>query len=118
MLDRALEHPGSYRETLIEVIRKVGEIVIERQEYVVVYLREMKHLSEADHDRILRMRQEFDHKVAEFVAAARSSPLVDFCFVVRGHRASSPSSSPTGLTDSLTHAAKLIELTKLLIVED
>ena len=36
---------ADHREMLAEVVRKVGQIVIDRQEYVVVYQREMKHLT-------------------------------------------------------------------------
>lgn len=52
---------------LAEVVRKVGKIVIDRQEYVVVYQREMKHLSAADHERILRLRHSFDHQISELI---------------------------------------------------
>ncbi|MBY8335462.1 TetR/AcrR family transcriptional regulator [Alteriqipengyuania sp. NZ-12B] len=57
----------THRALLTEVVRQVGRIVIERQEYVVVYQREMKHLSATDHNRILRMRASFDHQIAELI---------------------------------------------------
>ncbi|MXP10591.1 TetR/AcrR family transcriptional regulator [Pseudoblastomonas halimionae] len=60
------EHQG-YRERLAELVRQVGRIVIDRQEYVVVYQREMKHLSATDHERILRLRHSFDHQIAELI---------------------------------------------------
>lgn len=56
-----------HRALLSEVVRQVGKIVIDRQEYVVVYQREMKHLSAADHERILRLRHSFDHQIAELI---------------------------------------------------
>lgn len=56
-----------HRALLEEVVRQVGRIVIHRQEYVVVYLREMKHLSASDHERILRLRHSFDHQIAELI---------------------------------------------------
>lgn len=59
---------ASHRDLLAEVVRQVGRIVIDRQEYVVVYQREMKHLSAADYERILRMRHSFDHQIAELIA--------------------------------------------------
>ena len=60
------EHEN-HRNLLAEVVRQVGKIVIDRQEYVVVYQREMKHLSAADYQRILRMRHSFDHQIAELI---------------------------------------------------
>lgn len=62
----AVQHP-SHRELLAEVVRNVGQIVINRQEYVVVYQREMKHLSDADAKRILRLRHSFDHQIGELI---------------------------------------------------
>ena len=58
---------ANHRDLLAEVVRQVGKIVIDRQEYVVVYQREMKHLSAADYERILRMRHSFDHQIAELI---------------------------------------------------
>ena len=68
MLERTLadEH-ADHRALLAEVVRQVGRIVIDRQEYVVVYQREMKHLSAKDHERILRLRHSFDHQIAELI---------------------------------------------------
>ncbi len=68
----ALEHAlaaqhSDYRELLAAVVRKVGQIVIDRQEYVVVYQREMKHLSDTDAKRILRLRHSFDHQIGELI---------------------------------------------------
>ena len=68
VLEATLERDhGSHRDLLVEVVRQVGKIVIDRQEYVVVYQREMKHLSAADYERILRMRHSFDHQIAELI---------------------------------------------------
>lgn len=58
---------ANHSHLLAEVVRQVGKIVIDRQEYVVVYQREMKHLSAADYERILRMRHSFDHQIAELI---------------------------------------------------
>ena len=57
----------SHRALLTDVVRQVGRIVIERQEYVVVYQREIKHLSAADNKRILRLRTSFDNQIAELI---------------------------------------------------
>lgn len=62
----AADH-ASHRDLLAQVVAKVGRIVIHRQEYVVVYQREMKHLSSADSDRILRMRASFDHQIGNLI---------------------------------------------------
>lgn len=64
---------ADHRALLAEVVRKVGQIVINRQEYVVVYQREMKHLSAKDHERILRMRHSFDHQIGELISEGVSS---------------------------------------------
>lgn len=68
VLEDVLAHEhGSHRARLAEVVRKVGQIVIDRQEYVVVYQREMKHLSADDYKRILRLRHSFDHQIGEMI---------------------------------------------------
>lgn len=56
-----------YRAKLAAVVAQVGQIVIDRQEYVVVYQREMKHLADEDATRIVRMRKSFDHQIAELI---------------------------------------------------
>lgn len=61
------EEHKNYHFLLEDVVRQVGRIVISRQEYVVVYQREMKHLSAIDHQRILRLRHSFDHQIAELI---------------------------------------------------
>lgn len=68
VLETALagEHKNN-RALLVEVVSQVGQIVIDRQEYIVVYQREIKHLSAVDHQRILRLRHSFDHQVGELI---------------------------------------------------
>lgn len=66
-LDDALAGAGSFRARFIDAIWRVGDIVISRQAYVVVYLREMKKLGESDARRILRRRLKFDQKIANFL---------------------------------------------------
>ena len=56
-----------YRQKLAAAVSQVGQMVIERQEYLVVYQREEKHLSEAEATRLLRMRQSFDHQIADLI---------------------------------------------------
>lgn len=63
-LEKALEIDAPDREKLIELVRGVGHIVITRQEYIVVYQREMKNLGRADSQRILALRHEFDRRIA------------------------------------------------------
>lgn len=58
---------ADHRELLAAVVRKVGQIVIDRQEYVVVYQREMKHLNTAGAERIVRLRHSFDHQIGELI---------------------------------------------------
>ena len=68
----AREH-ADHRTLLAEVVRKVGQIVIDRQEYVVVYQREMKHLSAKDYQRTLRLRHSFDHQIGELIREGAES---------------------------------------------
>lgn len=67
-LDKALAIDGTYREKLIELVRRVGAVVFDRQEYIVVYQREAKELDRADARRILGMRHEFDVRIAHLLA--------------------------------------------------
>lgn len=68
VLEEALDHqPDDPREILATVVRRVGRIVIAKQEHIVVYQREMKHLNDADFDRILRLRHSFDHRIADLI---------------------------------------------------
>lgn len=69
VLEQALAAGGTPRAQLIELVRRVGRIVIERQEHIVVYQREMKNLGRADFQRILGLRHEFDHRIAQLLRA-------------------------------------------------
>lgn len=61
------------RTLLANVVRKVGHIVIKRQEYIVVYQREMKHLSAAAYNRILRLRHSFDRQIGGLISEGVAS---------------------------------------------
>lgn len=63
-LQAALQMPGTHRERLIELVRRISFVVIKRQEHIVVYQREMKNLNRSDAQRILRQRLEFDRQIA------------------------------------------------------
>lgn len=67
VLDIALNTEGSYREKLIQTLWQVGDLVIMRQPYVVIYMREMKKLKAEDAERILQKRLDFDHKIAKLI---------------------------------------------------
>jgi AcrR family transcriptional regulator len=73
---RAVEEATSAGTNPVEQLRalvsKVARIVIQRQEYIVVYQRETKGLERADAQRILRMRHDFDNRVARVVAEGKA----------------------------------------------
>lgn len=63
-LDWSLSQEGSATSRLKLLIDKTAHIVIENQEYIVVYQREEKNLDPEDARRIRDMRHDFDHRVA------------------------------------------------------
>jgi len=67
VLHHALATEGSYRDHLIQTLWQVGDVVIRRQPWVVMYLREMKKLNDVDAERILKKRLEFDQRIAKLI---------------------------------------------------
>ena len=67
-LEQALALKDSPRGRLRAAVAQVAHIVIEKREYVVVYMREDKNLSSADAHEILDQRRAFDRKVAALLA--------------------------------------------------
>ena len=68
-LEGALSAGGTTAEQLRRLVGDVARIVMTRQEYVMVYQREMKNLDRVDAQRILRMRHDFDVRVAQLLQA-------------------------------------------------
>lgn len=66
-LDWALAQGGSASSRLKLLVDKVAHIIIENQEYIVVYQREEKNLDPEDARRIRDMRHRFDLKVAKLL---------------------------------------------------
>ena len=70
---QAIEQSKSQRGTPLEhlsmMVAGSARVVIGRQAYVVVYQREMKNLAREDATRILNLRRDFDHIIAEEVEA-------------------------------------------------
>lgn len=68
-IEHAKSQPGTPRDQLAMMVAGSARVVIERQAYVVVYQREMKNLAREDASRILNLRRDFDHIIAEEVEA-------------------------------------------------
>tara|TARA_B100000678_G_scaffold180744_1_gene150897 strand:- start:13840 stop:14586 length:747 start_codon:yes stop_codon:yes gene_type:complete len=76
-LEYALALPGTHRDRFIELVRRVSYVVIQRQEHIVVYQREMKNLNRTDAQRILRERLDFDRQIAAHLRAGTESGEFD-----------------------------------------
>jgi len=59
-----------------ESLAAVANIIIDRYEYITIYQREMMNLEESDARRILRLRHQFDLRVAQMVEACRREGFV------------------------------------------
>ncbi len=75
-LGHIAQHEGNSLERLEASLREVARIIIEHHEYLVVYQREMMNLDRDDAQRILRLRHEFDLKIARLVAACEEDGYV------------------------------------------
>ena len=71
-MEAARETPASPRDMLAKMVAGSARVVIERQEYIVVYQREMKNLERDDARRILNLRRDFDHLIANVVEDGES----------------------------------------------
>ncbi|MFC3712893.1 TetR/AcrR family transcriptional regulator [Sphingoaurantiacus capsulatus] len=71
----AVEDAEGQAATAVEQLRltltRVAEIIIERHEYIVVYQREMMYLDRVRAQQILRLRHEFDSRIAKLVERAQ-----------------------------------------------
>lgn len=66
-MEAARDTSASPRDMLAMMVAGSARVVIERQEYIVVYQREMKNLAREDARRILNLRRNFDHLIANVV---------------------------------------------------
>jgi AcrR family transcriptional regulator len=66
-LDESANLGASAEHRLREALTRVARIIIERHQYIVVYQREAMSLERNDAQRILRLRHEFDIRVARLV---------------------------------------------------
>ena len=66
-MEAARDTSASPRDMLAMMVAGSARVVIERQEYIVVYQREMKNLAREDARRILNLRRDFDHLIANVV---------------------------------------------------
>jgi AcrR family transcriptional regulator len=66
-LDAVADAAGTPVDRLRAALEQVARIIIERSDYIVVYQREMMNLERADAQRIMRLRHEFDLRVARLV---------------------------------------------------
>ncbi|WP_300973643.1 TetR/AcrR family transcriptional regulator [Sphingomonas sp. LHG3406-1] len=63
-----VEHaPGSPAEHLRAALEQVARIIIKRSDYIMVYQREIMNLERGDAQHILRLRHEFDIRVARLI---------------------------------------------------
>ncbi len=70
-LDTALETPGTPTERLKLAVDRVTQLIIENQEYIVVYEREEKNLEPGVARDIRKQRQAFDKKLETLLAEER-----------------------------------------------
>ncbi len=75
-LDRVSQQGSDAADRLRIALAEVAGIIIDRHEYIVVYQREMKNLDRADAQRIMRLRHEFDLRIARLVEACQKDGLV------------------------------------------
>ena len=72
-LDRGLDSDGSATEKLKRIIEQVGSIILQYQQYIVVYVREEKNLHSDDSRRIRKQRSVFDHRLAALLEEGNST---------------------------------------------
>lgn len=75
-LDIAQTAEGTSVDRLWAALAAVANIIIDRYEYITIYQREMMNLEVADARRILRLRHQFDLRVAQLVEACQRDGFV------------------------------------------
>jgi AcrR family transcriptional regulator len=66
-LDRIAESDLNSLDLLVASLREAAEIIVARQEDLLVYQREMMNLERTDAQRILRLRHEFDLRIGRLI---------------------------------------------------
>ncbi len=66
-LDRIAATERTSIDLLKSSLREVAQLIVARNEYLVVYQREMMNLERADAQRILRLRHEFDLRIGKMI---------------------------------------------------
>lgn len=77
-LDTLDSKAGTAVDRLWAALASVANIIIDRYEYITIYQREMMNLDEDDARRILRLRHQFDLRVAKLVKACQRDGFVKF----------------------------------------
>ena len=67
---------GTSVDRLWAALASVANIIIDRHQYITIYQREMMNLDESDARRILRLRHQFDLRVAQLVVACQRDGFV------------------------------------------
>ena len=75
-LDTVAGKDGTSVDRLWSALASVANIIIDRYQYITIYQREMMNLDEADARRILRLRHQFDLRVAQLVETCRRDGFV------------------------------------------
>jgi AcrR family transcriptional regulator len=75
-LDTVESKEGTSVDRLWAALASVANIIIDRYQYITIYQREMMNLDEADARRILRLRHQFDLRVAQLVETCRRDGYV------------------------------------------
>ena len=75
-LDTVDSKDGTAVDHLWAALAAVANIIIDRYEYITIYQREMMNLDATDARRILRLRHQFDLRVAQLVKACQREGFV------------------------------------------
>jgi AcrR family transcriptional regulator len=77
-LDALDAKAGTTLDRLWTALAAVANIIINRYEYITIYQREMMNLDAADARRILRLRHQFDLRIAKLVMDCQQDGFVTF----------------------------------------
>jgi AcrR family transcriptional regulator len=66
-LEVVADVPGTPAERLRAALEEVARIIIKRIDYIVVYQREIMNLERSEAQRIIRLRHEFDLRIARLI---------------------------------------------------
>lgn len=72
-LEKVLAEPASPTRQLHEIVRAVGRIIVDNQDYITVYQAEEKNLATEDARQIRALRHQFDLRLTELLEKGRAS---------------------------------------------